>query len=83
MAYEKGRVINTLEFVTYGALFYELFNYYNNDICIDTAKFLTMKESMEDYNFRVIMSLVDSLSIKICSCLIGQKKRKKKGICSK
>ncbi len=68
MAYEKGRVINTLEFVTYGALFYELFNYYNNDICIDTAKFLTMKESMEDYNFRVIMSLVDSLSIKICSC---------------
>ena len=64
MAYEKGRVINTLEFVTYGALFYELFNYYNNDICIDTAKFLTMKESMEDYNFRVIMSLVDSLSIK-------------------
>lgn len=68
MAHEKGRMINTLDFVTYAGLFLELFNYYNNDICIDAAKFLTMKESTENYNFRVIMSLVDSLSTKICSC---------------
>lgn len=68
MAHEKGRMINTLDFVTYVGLFSELFNYYNNDICIDVAKFLTMKESTANYNFRVIMSLVDSLSTKICSC---------------
>lgn len=68
MAHEKGRMINTLDFVTYASLFSELFNYFNNDICIDVAKFLTMKESAENYNFRVIMSLVDSISTKICSC---------------
>ncbi len=68
LAHEKGRMTNILDFVTYAGLFWELFNYYNNDICIDVAKFLTMLESTENYNFRVIMSLIDSLSIKICSC---------------
>lgn len=68
ISHEKGRMTNSLDFVTYAGLFSEIFNYYNNDICIDVAKFSTMKDSIENYNFRAMMSLIDSLSTKICSC---------------
>lgn len=68
MAHDSSKMINILEFGLYTNFMNEIFNFYNNDICIEVAKIHAMTEGQGDYNFRVIMNLIDTVTLKICSC---------------
>lgn len=68
MAHDSSRMINSFEFAMYATLMTEIFNFYNNDICIEVAKIYAMIEGKGDYKFRVIANMVDTVAVKVCSC---------------
>jgi hypothetical protein len=68
MKHDSSKMINILEFGLYTNFMNEIFNFYNNDICIEIAKIYAMTEGRGDYNLKIIMNLIDTVTLKICSC---------------
>ena len=68
ISYKGTRMTNPIDLCIHASLMSEIFNFYNNDICIDMAKILAMVDGEREYHFRVIFNLIDTISVKICSC---------------
>lgn len=64
----KTRMINPVEFGIFSCAFEEIVRFFNDDISIGLAHFMTMHNHLEDYSQRAVGFYLDNTILKVVSC---------------